>query len=104
LPIGSSSRPIAITMEQLSGSLLPFVDRLVVNRTGLKGIFDADLQWTPDRLPPGAVAVGGPPPSLDPDRPSIFTAVQEQLGLKLESSKGPVDVLAIDHIECPTED
>jgi uncharacterized protein (TIGR03435 family) len=93
----------AIPMGQLLVGLLPWVDRFIVDRTGLTGIFDVDLQWTPGRLPPGAGPPGGPPP-VDPNRPSIFTAVQEQLGLKLESAKGPVDVLVIDHIERPTED
>jgi uncharacterized protein (TIGR03435 family) len=50
--------------------------------------------------------VGGPeaPPIIDPDAPSLFTALQEQLGLKLESTNSPVDVLVIDHVEKPTED
>ena len=58
-------------------------------RTGLKGSFDVDLEWASD---PGS------------DKPSIFTAVQEQLGLKLEFERNPVDVLVIDHVERPTED
>lgn len=67
------------------------VDRPVVDRTGLTGRFDIDLQWTRD-----ATVVDGPP--------SIFTALQEQLGLKLEAREEPHDVLVIDHIELPTPD
>jgi uncharacterized protein (TIGR03435 family) len=76
---------------------------VVLDKTGLSGVFDFDLTWTPDRpfqAPPDAP----PLPPIDPNGPSIFTAVQEQLGLKLESTKGPVPVLVIDHAEQPTRD
>ena len=72
---------------------VPDVDRVVVDRTGLIGFFDVELTWTPN-LPPGATTRG--------DSPSLFTALEEQLGLKLEPIKGPIDVLVIDHIEQPT--
>src|ERR1700730_18594213 len=87
-----------VTMDRLASSLSPFVQRLVVDRTGLSGDFDLDLHWTPD-MPPRREAPPGapPPPSIDPNGPSIFTAIEEQLGLKLESTKGPVEVLVIDH-------
>ncbi len=93
-------------MEQLASSLVPWVNRVVLDKTGLTGAYEFDLQWTPDQMPAGR---GDPPPGvvlppIDPNGPSIFTAVQEQLGLKLESTKGPVDVLVIDHVEQPTED
>jgi uncharacterized protein (TIGR03435 family) len=93
-------------------SLRPFVNRNVVDRTGLTGKFDLELEWTPDQLrdlkpsadlPPGAQPLLNGVP-FDPNGPSIFTALQEQLGLKLESAKGPVDVLIIDSVERPTED
>jgi uncharacterized protein (TIGR03435 family) len=92
-------------MVQLANALsrLPALNRLVVDQTGLAGTFDFDLKWTPDQIPqtpPG----GGPLPSIDPDGPSLFAAVQEQLGLKLESTKGPVNVVVIDAAERPTED
>jgi uncharacterized protein (TIGR03435 family) len=74
--------------------------REAVDRTGLVGIFDIDLRWMPDEQQLGPSPETAPP--VDPDAPSIFTAVQEQLGLKLESTKGPVDVLVVDHIERPT--
>jgi uncharacterized protein (TIGR03435 family) len=99
----------AVTTSQLANVLSPFVNRVVLDRTGLTGGFDVDLQWAPD-LPSGTTSgrpVGEPPvlngQIIDPNGPSIFTAVQEQLGLKLESVKGPVDVLVIDHVERPTE-
>jgi uncharacterized protein (TIGR03435 family) len=66
------------------------IDRLVVNKTGLTGKYDFTLNWRSSD-------------QADTTAPSIFTAIQEQLGLKLESTKGPVEVLVIDHIERPTE-
>jgi bla regulator protein BlaR1 len=98
---GSSS------MALLTNVLARFVNRTVVDQTGLAGNYDLDLQWTPDQMPQGR---GDPPPgapalpAIDPNGPSIFTAVQEQLGLKLESTKGPVGVVVIDRVEHPTED
>jgi uncharacterized protein (TIGR03435 family) len=68
------------------------VNRVVVDRTGLQGSFDISLEYSPDEL------------SADPGGGSIFTALQEQLGLKLEPTRGPVDVLIIDHVEQPTPD
>jgi uncharacterized protein (TIGR03435 family) len=97
------------SMPEILASLSPWVDRLVLDRTGLTGTFDLDLEWTPD-LPQGLRGRGpGEPPHLngqivDLNGPSIFTAVQEQLGLKLESTKGPVDILVIDSVSQPTPD
>jgi uncharacterized protein (TIGR03435 family) len=68
---------------------------MVIDRTGLKGLFDIELKWTPENLR-GAAPTG--------DDPSIFAALQEQLGLRLESQRGPVDFLVIDSIERPTPD
>jgi uncharacterized protein (TIGR03435 family) len=96
------------SMAQLATMLSGRVARTVVDRTGLTGTFDMDLTWTPDQIPQGQLGPpppGAPPlPPIDPNGPSIFTAVQEQLGLKLESTKGPVDVVVIDSVEPPTED
>jgi uncharacterized protein (TIGR03435 family) len=79
--------------------------RPVIDKTGLKGFYDIKLQWSPE-LGQGLFAPGSaepaPPPS-DASGPSIFTAIQEQLGLRLESAKGPVDVLVIDSVQKPTE-
>ena len=83
---------VGATMTQLAAEM-SFVGRQVVDRTGLTGLFDIDLEWTPD--PAGATA---PPPDAGP---SIFTAVQEQLGLKLEPATAPIDVIVIDSAEPP---
>ena len=95
----------AMTMPELAGQLTRIADRMVVDRTGLAGQFDVELSFTPaaDQRPPGAPP-GAPAPAVDPAGPSFFTALQEQLGLKLEPARGPVDVIVIEHIERPTED
>ena len=93
-------------LSQLATTLSQFVQRVVLDRTGLTGNFDLDLTWTPDQIqqgPPGGAPAGAPPPP-PLDGPSIFTALQEQLGLKLDSARGPVQVLVIDSVEQPTED
>jgi bla regulator protein blaR1 len=82
--------------------------RTVVDKTGLTGNYDFTLQWTPDEsqgpmfkgAEGGQAPASAPPP--DSSGPSIFTALQEQLGLKLESQKGPVEILVIDHVEKPS--
>lgn len=93
-----------MTMTNLVSILtsgVPGVGRIVVDRTGLAGFFDVDLTWrfeTDD----SAIRALLPPP--DPNAPSLFTALQEQLGLTLEATKGPVDVLVIDRVEHPSDD
>jgi bla regulator protein blaR1 len=92
-------------LSQLATALSNFVRRTVVDSTGLAGTFDVELHWTPEQMPQGTAPSGAPPlPPPDPNGPSIFTAVQEQLGLKLEASKVPQEVLVIDHVELPTPD
>jgi bla regulator protein blaR1 len=79
--------------------------RLIVDRTGLEGYYDVDLHFTPDRMPNFGPA--GPPPGLpaiDPDAASIYAAMREQLGLKLDSQRAPVDVIVVDRVEKPTAD
>jgi uncharacterized protein (TIGR03435 family) len=93
---------IGFSIESLSSSLGRFVGRVVTNKTNLTGLWDFDLTWTPEQAT--QLAPGAPPIAIDPNGPSIFTALQEQLGLKLDSTKGPVDVLVIDHVERPTPD
>jgi len=82
--------------------------RVVFDKTNLAGKYDIRLEYTPElpqfQGPPGGAPPGAPPlPPIDPNGPSLFTAVQEQLGLKLESQRGPVETMAIDHIERPSD-
>ena len=90
-------------MSFFANGLANEVNRAVVDRTGLSGNWDFELTYTRDRVRRPEVADGAPAPP-DPDGASIFTALQEQLGLKLEATKGPVRVLVIDRIEPPTSD
>jgi uncharacterized protein (TIGR03435 family) len=76
----------------------------VRDRTGLAGTFDVVITFNPEQQPPLDLPPGFVPPRVDRDAPSIFTAVQEQLGLKLEPARGPVEVLVIDSVERPTPD
>lgn len=66
------------------------LDRTVIDNTGLAGKYDLQLEWVADQ-------------AADSSLPSIFTALQEQLGLKLESTKGPIEVIVVDHVERPSE-
>jgi uncharacterized protein (TIGR03435 family) len=91
-----------ITMTALAGRLSPIVGRRVLDRTGLAGNFDLDLTYALDSPGPGFGPPNGLPPPA-PDAPSIFTAVQEQLGLRLQSIRNPTDVLVIDHAEKPED-
>ena len=93
---------IGFSIESLSTSLGRFVDRLVTNNTNLTGLWDFELTWTPEQVP--QVSPGVPPVNVDPSGPSIFTALQEQLGLKLEATRGVVDVLVVDRVDRPTPD
>jgi uncharacterized protein (TIGR03435 family) len=110
LVIGFGSiRASGTTIAALSSTLAGSAGRVVVDRTGLTDRFDIDLTWTPDQIPQGQTGAGAQPPmvngaTVDPNGPSLFTALQEQLGLKLESTKGPVEVLVIDRAEKPSED
>jgi uncharacterized protein (TIGR03435 family) len=93
------------TMEQFASALSGTAQRVVVDKTGLTGYYDFSLTFTPttDQLPPGPPPPGAEPPPIDPNGPSLFTAIQEQLGLKLQDQRGPVDVVVIDSIDQPTE-
>jgi len=86
------------SIQHLAVSLQSILGRPVVDRTGLTGTFDMDLQWSGD--------VGGPPAgnTSPTDAPTIFTAVQEQLGLRLESTRGAFDVVVVDSVQRPTPD
>jgi uncharacterized protein (TIGR03435 family) len=84
---GKPQWPDGIAMPQLASILSSYTDRPVVDRTGLQGTYGINLDFSVD---------------VDDDRPSLFTAVQEQLGLKLEPGKASIEMLVIDHIEKPT--
>jgi uncharacterized protein (TIGR03435 family) len=79
------------------------LDRPVVDRTGLQGRFDFTLNWTPDESQFRGMGLQIPPPPADAKFPGLFTAIQEQLGLRLESVTAPVEVLVIDRVERPTD-
>jgi uncharacterized protein (TIGR03435 family) len=89
----------SISMSNLEVMLTQITGRTVLDKTGLKGNYDVTLNWAPDDGQP--TLLNGVP--QEETRPSIFTALQEQLGLKLESQKAPVEVLVIDHVERPSE-
>jgi uncharacterized protein (TIGR03435 family) len=98
----------AVPMTSLTNMLSQQLHRTVLDKTGLTGKYDLELNWTPDqgadpmfKGPEGSSQRGEAAP--DTSGPSIFTALQEQLGLKLQSAKGPVETLVIDHVEMLSE-
>jgi len=80
----------AVTVAEFGHLLEAQLDRVVVDATGIQGVFDFHLTWTPEQ-------------QADISGPSLFTALQEQYGLKLESGKGPVAITVVDHVERPSE-
>ena len=92
------SAPVASMTPMLSRLL----GRTVVDKTGLTGKFDVGMEWTPEETMQLSPEGPRPAPS-DGQGPSIFTALQEQLGLKLESQKGPVETFVIERAEKPSE-
>ncbi len=115
--MGMGHMETKVPLSQLADFLSRMVDRPVLDMTNTKGNYDIKLDWTPEpgqgmmkglpvpmHAPPGGEGGGGGGPAADSSGPSIYTAIQEQLGLKLEPRKAPVDILVIDHIEkVPTE-
>jgi uncharacterized protein (TIGR03435 family) len=91
-------------MAEFATDLQGSTGRPVVDQTGLDSKrYDFVLKWTPD-VPSLNTATGAPPAAADPDAPpDIFTAIQQQLGLKLVPTKAQVDVIVIDHVEKPSE-
>ena len=81
-------------LRNVASNLSAFAGRPVLDRTGLTGTFDVELTWAMQLGP----AAAGPQ-----DGPSLFTAVQEQLGLKLEAQETPMEVLVVERVEIPTE-
>ena len=86
-----------VTISELAGNLSFPLDRTVIDKTGLTSRYDFQLQWTADNAANGGADSGAT--DLPPD---LFTAIQEQLGLKLQAAKGPVATLVVDHVEQPT--
>ena len=79
-------------MSDLAGNLSFPLDRTVINKTGLTGRYDFQLRSTENGADVGATDAP----------PDLFTAIQEQLGLKLQAAKGPVETLVVEHVEQPT--
>ena len=104
--MGQFRRGAKISVPDLAGVAIPpfifylsqILNRTVIDKTGLTGMFDFHLEFAPDDVTPGITASGD---ASDPLSPSIFAALQEQLGLKLEAGEGPVELLVIDHVEKP---
>jgi uncharacterized protein (TIGR03435 family) len=92
------------TMANLAYKLSRTLDRPVVDQTNLSGNYNFVLNWTPDTGPcsPSTSASSAPAATISGDGPSLFTALQDQLGLQLKSVKGPVETLVIDHVEPPS--
>ena len=98
----SNGMPLSELAMALSGR----VGRAVIDQTGLAGPWDLALSYAPDsaQIPAGTLAPGAAPPAATQDAPSLFTALQEQLGLRLVSTTAPVDVLVVDRVSRPTPD
>jgi uncharacterized protein (TIGR03435 family) len=90
------------TLTEFSKLLNLILDRPVIDKTGVAGRFDIHLEFAPDQVIPGLPPPLPNAPATDPAGPTIFTAIQEQLGLKLEPARGPVEILVIDSIERPS--
>ena len=113
-PTGLTMQAAAVPLTNMVNILQQQIGRPVIDKTDLKGLFDFKLQFSPEGLTlpgaPGGLPPGGvmtpfgpatPPTAADPV-PSLFTAIQD-LGLRLESAKGPVEVLVVDSAQKPTE-
>jgi len=96
---------VGIDIATLAGLLAPSQRRPVLDQTGLEGRYDIDVTYTPEIFSAATLALRGtaPPPNVDPNGPNIFAALQDQLGLKLESKRAPVPVVVIDRIESLVE-
>jgi uncharacterized protein (TIGR03435 family) len=92
----------AATMTLFTRMLSQRLDRTIVDKTNLTGRYDFQLQWTPDTGEATLSPLGTPLPPADSSGTSVFTAIQEQLGLKLETQKGPVEMFVIDSVEKPS--
>jgi uncharacterized protein (TIGR03435 family) len=96
----------SVRLELLATQIAPLLRRVVQNQTGMNGLFDVDLDWEIGEEQRAALArllPDRPPPPLDPDKPELIGALQEQLGLRLDSRTASVPVLVIDGAERPSE-
>jgi len=94
-----------VAISNMLSALTQITGRTVLDKTGLSGRYDVNLTWTPDEpaATAGSDGAGQTASTTSESGPSIFTAIQDQLGLKLESGKGPVDCLVVDHVAPPSE-
>jgi uncharacterized protein (TIGR03435 family) len=104
-PSGARMQGGRVLMPEFIRMLSTVLDRAVIDKTGFTGLFDVGLDFLPDET---TAALPAPPPdsaaaSPDSNNRSILVALQEQLGLKLSSAKGPVEVLVVDRVERPGE-
>ena len=95
----------AVPISNILSALTQITGRTVIDKTGLTGRYDVNLAWTPDEpvTTSGSDGAAQTAPPISESGPSIFTAIQERLGLKLESGRGPVDCLIVDHVAPPSE-
>jgi uncharacterized protein (TIGR03435 family) len=98
-PTGARMQGEKIAMPELIRRLSLIFDRSVVDKTSFEGLFDLQLDFVPDETTP---AIPAPPPDSPINGPSLLKALQQQLGLQLESTKGPVQVIVVDHAEPPS--
>jgi uncharacterized protein (TIGR03435 family) len=95
----------AVTLGRFASTVSPPLGRMVIDKTGLSGRFDIQMRWAPEPyesyLPQSIIDMSGETLTPDPSGPSFFSALQEQLGLRLETAKAPVEMLIIEHADRP---
>jgi len=103
-PRGMQFEANAIQMDLFVNTLANATNRTIIDKTGLTGLYDFKLEWAPDNLQaPVSLTADAPPAASAPTGPSLTTALEEQLGLRLVSTKAPLEVLVIDSVQKPSE-
>ena len=102
IPMAQLANMLTLVMADANGPAGGADARLVIDKTGLSGRFAFTLAWTPEKIPEGTPPPGIPP--IDPNGPPLVTALQEQLGLKLQPARSRMEVVVIDSVEPPTPD
>ena len=102
LPMAQFANMLTLVMADANGPAGRDDARMVIDKTGLSGRFAFTLAWTPERIPEAPPPPGIPP--IDPNGPSLVTALQEQLGLKLQSARSRMEVVVIESVDMPTHD